>query len=69
MNHARKSQRCPGHLDPSRSRRNDDGARAVGIINDYVVSFFGQHVKGQNSALLGGPPTDYPEIVFESHNP
>jgi predicted dienelactone hydrolase len=46
-----------------------DGARAVGIINDYVVSFFDQHVKGQNSALLGGPPTDYPEIVFESHTP
>jgi dienelactone hydrolase len=46
-----------------------DGTRAVGIIDDYVVSFFDQHVKGQPSALLDGPADAYPEAVFESHNP
>jgi dienelactone hydrolase len=46
-----------------------DGTRAVGIIDDYVVSFFDQHLKGQISTLLSGSPTDYPEVVFESHNP
>jgi predicted dienelactone hydrolase len=60
---------APALLIPAEVVGRIDGARAVGIINDYVVSFFDQHVKGQNSALLGGSPTDYPEIVFESHNP
>jgi predicted dienelactone hydrolase len=46
-----------------------DGARAVGIIDDYVVSFFDQHVKGQKSARLGGSPNDDSEVNFESRNP
>jgi dienelactone hydrolase len=46
-----------------------DGARAVGIIGDYVVSFFDQHLKGQPSALLDGTPAAYPEVVFESPKP
>jgi predicted dienelactone hydrolase len=46
-----------------------DGARGVGIIDDYVVSFFNRHLKGQPSALLDGPPAVYPEVVFESHHP
>jgi len=46
-----------------------DGARAVGIIDDYVVSFFDRHLKGQPSALLDGSSAAYPEVIFESHNP
>lgn len=46
-----------------------DGTRAVNIIDDYVVSFFDQHLKGQNSARLNGSPSDYPEVVFDSHTP
>jgi dienelactone hydrolase len=46
-----------------------DGPRAVGIIDDYVVSFFDRHLKGQPSVLLDGPSTAYPEVVFESHKP
>jgi hypothetical protein len=46
-----------------------EGVRAVGMIDDYVVSFFDQHLKGQTSALLAGSPADYPEMVFASHNP
>jgi predicted dienelactone hydrolase len=46
-----------------------DGTRAVGIIADYVVGFFDQHLKAQGSELLDGLPAAYPEVVFESHNP
>jgi dienelactone hydrolase len=46
-----------------------DGTRAVGIIDDYVVSFFDQYVKGLNSARLSGSPSDYPEVVFDSRSP
>jgi Platelet-activating factor acetylhydrolase, isoform II len=46
-----------------------DGTRAVGIINDYVASFFDQHLKGRPSALLNGPADAYPEVVFESQKP
>jgi dienelactone hydrolase len=60
---------APAIMIPAEVVGTIDGARAVGIINDYVVSFFDQHLKGQISALLDGPPTDYPEVVFESHNP
>lgn len=60
---------APAILIPAEVVGTIDGARAVGIINDYVVSFFDQYVKGQNSMLLSRLPTDYPEMVFESHNP
>jgi len=60
---------APAILIPSEIVGTIDGARAVGIINDYVVSFFDQHLRGQSSALLGASPTDYPEMVFESRNP
>jgi dienelactone hydrolase len=60
---------APAILIPAEVVGTIDGARAVGIINDYVVSFFDQHLKGQISTLLSGPPTDYQEVVFESHNP
>ena len=46
-----------------------DGTRAVGMIDDYVVSFFDQHLKGQPSVLLDGPSAAYPEVVFENHKP
>jgi predicted dienelactone hydrolase len=60
---------APAILIPAEVVGTIDGKRAVGIIDDYVVSFFDQHLKGQISTLLDGSPTDYPEVVFESHNP
>jgi dienelactone hydrolase len=59
---------APALFIPAQVVGTIDGARAVGIIDDYVVSFFDQHLKGQPSALLDGPPAVYPEVVFESHN-
>ena len=60
---------APAIFIPSEVVGTIDGARAVGIIDDYVVSFFDQHLKGQASTLLTGSPADYPEVIFESHNP
>lgn len=60
---------APALFIPAQVVGTIDGARAVGIIDDYVVSFFDQHLKGQASTLLTGSPADYPEVIFESHNP
>jgi predicted dienelactone hydrolase len=41
--------------------------RAHGIINAYSVAFFDKVLKGATTALLDGPPTQYPEVIFETH--
>jgi hypothetical protein len=43
-----------------------DGYRMLGILNDYVLSFFNEHLKGVTSTLLDGPSLDYPEVMFYS---
>ena len=58
---------APAIFIPAQVVGTIDGTRAVGIINDYVVKFFDQHLKGQGSELLADSPTTYPEVVFESH--
>jgi dienelactone hydrolase len=58
---------APALFIPAQVVGTIDGTRAVGIINDYVVNFFDQHLKGQGSDLLADSPTTYPEVVFESH--
>jgi predicted dienelactone hydrolase len=60
---------APALFIPAQVVGTIDGARGVGIIDDYVVSFFNRHLKGQPSALLDGQPAVYPEVVFESHHP
>jgi hypothetical protein len=43
-----------------------DGYRMLGILNDYVLAFFNEHLKGITSTLLDGPSLDYPEVQFYS---
>jgi len=43
-----------------------DGYRMLGILNDYVLAFFNEHLKGVTSTLLDGPSLDYPEVMFYS---
>ncbi len=44
-----------------------DGARMEGIINSYVLAFFDKYLKGKETSLLKGPPSNYPEVEFNSH--
>ena len=41
-----------------------NGGRVLEIINAYSLAFFNQHLHGENSGLLDGPSTNYPEVVF-----
>lgn len=41
--------------------------RAHEIVNAYSVAFFDKHLKGESPALLDGPTTRYPEVIFEKH--
>ncbi len=45
-----------------------DGYRMLQILNDYVLAFFNEHLKGIDSSLLDGPSTNYPEVLFYSKN-
>jgi dienelactone hydrolase len=45
-----------------------DGYRMLQILNDYVLAFFDEHLKGIESVLLDGPSADYPEVSFFSKN-
>jgi len=45
-----------------------DGYRMLQILNDYVLAFFDEHLKGIESILLNGPSTTYPEVLFYSKN-
>jgi predicted dienelactone hydrolase len=40
-------------------------ARALQITNAYLVAFFDQYLKGNQSDLLRGPATAYPEMQIE----
>ena len=45
-----------------------DGHRMLQLLNDYVLAFFDEHLKGITSPLLDGPSTVYPEVLFYSKN-
>jgi predicted dienelactone hydrolase len=45
-----------------------DGYRMLDIMNVYVVAFFDEYLNGENSPLIDGPSSDYPEIWFYSKN-
>ena len=45
-----------------------DGYRMLQILNDYVLAFFDEHLRGVESILLDGPSTNYPEVLFFSKN-
>jgi len=42
--------------------------RFLKIQNDYVLSFFNQHLKGEPSDLLNGSARKYEEVIFKSRN-
>jgi len=44
-----------------------DGQRGLAVTRDYVLAFFNQYLNHQNSPLLAGPSTAYPEVTLESH--
>jgi hypothetical protein len=46
-----------------------NGQRAHNIINAYTLAFFDQYLKGRPVALLDGSAEQYPEVLFESHQP
>lgn len=46
-----------------------DPKYAHAIINAYSVAFFDRTLKGDSPTLLNGPSTQFPEVVFESHQP
>ena len=43
-----------------------NGKRVVKIINDYLVAYFDQELKGIASPLPFGPSVEYPELRWES---
>ena len=46
-----------------------DAQRAHDIINVYSLAFFNRHLLGRAEALLGGPASHYPEVIFEWRQP
>lgn len=42
-----------------------NGPRVQRIIQEYVVAYFNQALKGQPSPLLDGPSVNYPEVRFD----
>lgn len=46
-----------------------DGQRSHDIINAYSLAFFDQYLKGRSSPLLDHSAEQYPEVLFEKHNP
>ncbi len=45
-----------------------DGHRMLQLLNDYVLAFFNEHLKGIESVLLDGSSFIYPEVTFYSKN-
>ena len=43
--------------------------RAHDIINAYSLAFFNRHLLGRTQALLEGPATQYPEVIFDARQP
>ena len=53
-------------LDPSFSRLGEiDGHRMLKIMNEYTLAFFDKHLKGEDSGLLNGPSSEYPEVEIK----
>jgi predicted dienelactone hydrolase len=46
-----------------------DGQRAHDVISMYSVAFFDRHLIGSPAALLDGPASKYPEVLFETRQP
>lgn len=42
-----------------------NGERMVSIVNDYLLAYFNQSLRGELSYLLTGPSADYPEAIFQ----
>jgi hypothetical protein len=45
-----------------------EGLRAAHVVNAYLLAFFDQYLRGEESPLLSGPSSDYPEVEFEARN-
>ncbi len=43
-----------------------DANRGAKIIDDYTLAFFDKYLNYQNSPLLNGPASNYPEVQFDS---
>ena len=52
-----------GFSGPIGSQREHD------IVNAYSLAFFDKHLKGEPEALLNGPTTHYPEVIFAKRQP
>lgn len=46
-----------------------DGQRSHNIINAYSLAFFDKYLKGRSSPMLDRSAEQYPEVLFEKHNP
>jgi predicted dienelactone hydrolase len=46
-----------------------NGYHMIKIINDYTLSFFDKHLKGEISPFLDGPSPNYPEVTIEIQVP
>jgi len=46
----------------------DDPARAIPMINAYILGFFDKYLKGETVPLFDGPSADYPEVEFHAAN-
>lgn len=45
-----------------------NGVRTVEILRAYVLAFFDKYLKGEDSGLLDGPSTLYPEVEISTRN-
>ena len=41
------------------------GGRVLQIVNTYSLAFFDYYLKGVGSALLKGPSSEFPEVVYQ----
>jgi dienelactone hydrolase len=45
-----------------------EGLRAAHVVDAYLLAFFDQYLKGEESPLLDGPSSAYPEVEFQARN-
>jgi dienelactone hydrolase len=53
---------------PSLMTTDFDAQRSLDVINAYILAFFDRYLRGEESSLLDGPSSDFPEIEFLSRN-
>lgn len=41
-----------------------EAERSWRVISDFLLAFYGKHLRGENVPLLNGPTSDYPEVIF-----